>query len=485
MSSTVIPYREPIFSHDIINSIRDREALHDALRREAMVHAIVSEITSADQGNSPVAFLRPPRVIGVYGAWGSGKSYLLSLIIKHLEKLNQDPTQPVRTIICPFQTWKYEVEGTLTFGLIRTLRDLYTLYSAQNVFLRNSRAIMREAEGLLKLMAEVFLQSGHWGPGLLAGGIKVFIDQVLHGDDAGDIQARMQRLVNAILASPADRRHRYRLVIFIDDLDRCSPENMVNMFEWLKVHLDVEGVTYVLALDHVAAARAIVGAYKTYLGEDQDLAYGFRYLEKLVESEYELEEASLVEQMAIHDIVRDEARHRYSRVREIAETAHGSEFPGIQYIDELINMRSLRVPRTMLKIVLKFVRALNLISRAEDRETVGRLPSSYPFWTLLIACMYYRLGPDTLGDFVDGRGEFYALLSHSLESDEIPKGWQSGPMREFWQFGVRLVQTGGSAMELPRKEVLQTLTSIIRENTASVLDNHHRHSHHRVVSHAD
>ncbi len=102
-----------------------------------------------------------------------------------------------------------------------------------------------------------------------------------------EVKGKMAELVEAILdsAHEADptKQKQYRLVIFIDDLDRCSTERMVRMFEWLKVHMLVERCTYVLALDHIAAARAIVGRYREYLGEDQDLAYGLRYLEKLIE----------------------------------------------------------------------------------------------------------------------------------------------------------------------------------------------------------
>jgi hypothetical protein len=99
---------------------------------------------------------------------------------------------------------------------------------------------------------------------------------------------RMQELVDQILDAVVSKSEHKdcRLVVVIDDLDRCSPENMVRMFEWLKTHLTVDNCTYMLALDHVAAARAITGQYRDYLGEDvagsdRDTAYGFRYLEKL------------------------------------------------------------------------------------------------------------------------------------------------------------------------------------------------------------
>ena len=39
-----------------------------------------------------------------------------------------------------------------------------------------------------------------------------------------------------------------RIVIFIDDLDRCSPETAVNIFESIKVFLDIEGFIFIVGL---------------------------------------------------------------------------------------------------------------------------------------------------------------------------------------------------------------------------------------------
>lgn len=41
---------------------------------------------------------------------------------------------------------------------------------------------------------------------------------------------------------------RSRIVVFIDDLDRCSPETAVEVFESIKVFLDIEGFVFILGL---------------------------------------------------------------------------------------------------------------------------------------------------------------------------------------------------------------------------------------------
>ena len=42
----------------------------------------------------------------------------------------------------------------------------------------------------------------------------------------------------------------YRIVVFIDDLDRCSPKKALEVLESIKVFLDIEGFIYVLGISH-------------------------------------------------------------------------------------------------------------------------------------------------------------------------------------------------------------------------------------------
>jgi hypothetical protein len=277
-----------------------------------------------------------------------------------------------------------------------------------------------------------------------------------------EVKGLMEQLVKAILDAAYARDHKvYRLVIFIDDLDRCSPENMVRMFEWLKVHLLVRGCVYVLALDHTAAARAIVGRYKEYLGTEMDLAYGFRYLEKLVESEYELGVAPNAELMALRQVFGPSTPYR--RMSEAARDLYGGDFPGFQGIDEVLSLRSLLIPRTMLKIAAKFRRAMDVLRSDSASQLQAELPASYPFWVLFLISMYYRLEPDHLDEFVRGRGIIYDLISH--RSPVPSEKWGSWPLREFCQFADRFGASAGETMRPPKTEHLFKLVSVIRENS--------------------
>lgn len=56
----------------------------------------------------------------------------------------------------------------------------------------------------------------------------------------------------------------YRLVVFIDDLDRCLPEQAIGVLEAIKVFLDVRGCIFVLGVDREIIERGIRVRYKEF-----------------------------------------------------------------------------------------------------------------------------------------------------------------------------------------------------------------------------
>jgi hypothetical protein len=79
-----------------------------------------------------------------------------------------------------------------------------------------------------------------------------------------------------------------RLVILIDDLDRCLPEKAVQMLESVKLFVNVPGFSFVLAVDDEVVERGIAHRYRDYLKETADgrssaqPISGAEYLEKII-----------------------------------------------------------------------------------------------------------------------------------------------------------------------------------------------------------
>lgn len=74
-----------------------------------------------------------------------------------------------------------------------------------------------------------------------------------------------------------------KVIVFIDDLDRCQPDKAVLLLESIKHLLWVPGFVFVLALDNVVLERYLQHRYENEYGLKHDPDIGKRYLEKLVQ----------------------------------------------------------------------------------------------------------------------------------------------------------------------------------------------------------
>jgi predicted KAP-like P-loop ATPase len=41
----------------------------------------------------------------------------------------------------------------------------------------------------------------------------------------------------------------FKIIIFVDDLDRCTPERALELLESIKTFFDIEGIIYVIGID--------------------------------------------------------------------------------------------------------------------------------------------------------------------------------------------------------------------------------------------
>ncbi|MBP1466274.1 AAA family ATPase [Candidatus Chloroploca sp. M-50] len=98
----------------------------------------------------------------------------------------------------------------------------------------------------------------------------------------------------------------YRLVIFIDDLDRCLPDQALGVLEAIKVFFDARGCVFVLGVDHAIIERGIRIRYKEFALSERGAAPGAfpvperDYLEKIVQIPFALPPLA---QTAIHEFL--------------------------------------------------------------------------------------------------------------------------------------------------------------------------------------
>ena len=78
-----------------------------------------------------------------------------------------------------------------------------------------------------------------------------------------------------------------KTIIFIDDLDRCNPKNVIDVLESIQLFLDVKGCIFILGIDMRIVTESIRIKYEDYKIEKAE-EIGYNYLEKIIQLSFRL-----------------------------------------------------------------------------------------------------------------------------------------------------------------------------------------------------
>lgn len=216
-----------------------------------------------------------PFTIGVFGEWGTGKTSLLRLIERRL-----NGKEDILTVW--FNAWRYEKEEHPIVPLIATIVKRLKESSGFMEKMSESRKLLVKA---LTAIACSFTVKGT-AKAPLVGGIEMEMD-VSKFIDKMDTEREDHVLSSSLYFDAFDKlskisdESKSKIVIIIDDLDRCFPEKAVSLLESMKLVFAQKGFVFVIGV-----ARSIIEGYLTHRYQREygitDIA-GQAYLDKMVQ----------------------------------------------------------------------------------------------------------------------------------------------------------------------------------------------------------
>jgi predicted KAP-like P-loop ATPase len=216
-------------------------------------------------------------VIGVEGAWGSGKSSLLFLIGDELGKLPNDQ-KPTVINFRPWLIGNRDALITSLFGELSRQLDQVALNAGDAT--RVSVAKAKEAAEALRSFMNGLSRAGSViefaGEALRIGPLKLVGKGArAAGDAAGKKPASppLSELKDKLVKSLRDLGHRF--VITIDDVDRLEPTEVIEILRLVRSVVDLPNVIYLLCYDSDILAHSIEKAAGIKSGQS--------YLEKIVQ----------------------------------------------------------------------------------------------------------------------------------------------------------------------------------------------------------
>ena len=200
--------------------------------------------------------------IGIYGEWGSGKTTLMKGIEQELK------SESITTVW--FNAWKYENEAHhATIPLLKTIA--YAI-EKDNRF----KPIAEKIKTATMVMGkEVFSRLASYFSGISIDKIKNEFDTNVHILADFDKDTIYYNGLDKI-SSEIKKIKNCKIVVFIDDLDRCSPEKTIQVLESLKAFLDIWGFVFVVGLSYNTTAKLISEKYNGRID-------GKEYIKKIIQ----------------------------------------------------------------------------------------------------------------------------------------------------------------------------------------------------------
>lgn len=300
---------EPVFQSYAIRDIRLRGNPDKVLLDIEKLSPIFYNLISNSDRNGEHFF-------GLFGRWGRGKTFFWKYMLEH--NLNRDKYIPVE-----FHAWKYQDTPGLWAYLYNTLKDAYVgekpkwydvwglcKYWWQLIKLNNERGKMLTVVGIVL--------------GIAIGIVAYFYNEHVRGDDAVSKVLRIgipvsfvslvvyiaktfttdaRKIISALTTNvnfnsqlgfqheiqqelkylfrawiPDKEKSQKRVFLFIDDIDRCSEDKIIQIVDYIRVLLHCntiqDRITVLAAIDERILLHAIQEKYKEFIeNKDNDATY--------------------------------------------------------------------------------------------------------------------------------------------------------------------------------------------------------------------
>jgi hypothetical protein len=211
-----------------------------------------------------------PLTIGIFGPWGSGKSTVVSLVKSHLAERHAS-----EFLLLDFNPWVHRKEPNMLVPLLHVIHDAF------------AAGKVGVGEKLGRLWGTICRVGANVALKTVTGGA-VSLGDLEKQEEAWAKQrqrahSEMRSLRETLRGAIAEQLGDRKMVIFIDDLDRCDPLEIFDVLESIKLFLDVPKTFVVVAIDRDIVDAGIAARFREFEKIPAFDRIGAFYLEKIVQ----------------------------------------------------------------------------------------------------------------------------------------------------------------------------------------------------------
>ncbi len=272
----------------MLNLKSDEPTLRDELSRGTLVERVGNQIARCEM----------PHVFGVHGDWGAGKTsflhqvqlYLTGVCPQQPNVVDVDAANLIFTktgkyketvTVVWFEAWRYQHESAPVVALLHEIRSQLS-WSAQlrresaklgEVAVRSALLAMEDLTKKIFVQASKIQETGEkWEKENLAAALPSHV-----------IRQHLQKEIAILLGDKKGSR----LVVIVDDLDRCASDAAYRLLEGIKIYLNLPSCVFVLGMNQKVIEDAITAHLPKSEGTGGETARILRareYLEKLCQT---------------------------------------------------------------------------------------------------------------------------------------------------------------------------------------------------------
>ena len=289
-----------------------------------------------------------PSTIGIYGDWGSGKSSLMDMIMTELLKDEQ--------ILClKFNGWLFEGYEDAKVALVGSILDEIGKKKRLSAKAKDTLKNLYDNTDFIKLSGKLAKYGLDF---FLTGGILCLTDitietiknaliskgkKVEDADIEGVLKAFKSKEVRKSIKSfhsdfekLLNQTKIKRLVVFIDELDRCKHDTILETLEAIRLFLFAKGTSFIIGADERQIQYAVRLKYPDVEGNQIDI--GKEYLEKLIQYPVRIPQLGQkeVEYYIMYLLFEKYFKEELSIIRDIIEKEKENSFLEFELTYELI-----------------------------------------------------------------------------------------------------------------------------------------------------
>lgn len=235
----------------------------DLLNRASFSSQLAEAIISYDDSDN--------FTISICGKWGSGKTSILNMVEKFIEKKTENFNDESKPIIVHFNPWNYSDQSQLIPQFFSTMVSALCVHTKSDV-LNNIGDVLLSYSAILEYtqyipVAGEYLKSIN----KLANGLGKRLTK-----KNNNLNQKKKEVIEAL------EKQKHKFIVIIDDIDRLNNHQIKLIFQLVNSLADFPNVIYLLSFDKDVVVRA--------LREEQN-CNGEEYLEKIIQVPIDIPEA--------------------------------------------------------------------------------------------------------------------------------------------------------------------------------------------------